>query len=169
MKQLLATLCLLVALPTAAPGPERIKTKAGPIEGSAEADGIRSCKAMPCAAPPVGPLRWQAPQPVKPWTHVRQAAAFAGQCMQRRQFADMVFRSSGTSEDCLYLNVWAPAKRAGKRLPVLVYFYGGGFTAGEASGPPYDRAATAPRGIAPPPVNYPLRVFRYFPPPQLAQ
>src|SRR5258708_26983500 len=169
MKQLLATLCLLVALPTAAPGPERIKTKAGPIEGSAEADGIRSFKGIPFAAPPVGTLRWQAPQPVKPWTHVRQAAAFAGQCMQRRQFADMVFRSSGTSEDCLYLNVWAPAKSAGKRLPVLVYFYGGGFTAGDGSEPRYDGAAMARRGIVALTVNYRLGVFGYFAHPELTK
>jgi para-nitrobenzyl esterase len=172
MKPFLAAICLLVSLPAAAPAApaaERIKTKTGPIEGSAEAGGIRTFKGIPFAAPPVGELRWQPPQPVKPWTDVRQTTAFAGQCMQRRQFADMVFRSSGTSEDCLYLNVWAPAKSAGARLPVLVYFYGGGFTAGDGSEPRYDGAAMARRGIVALTVNYRLGVFGFFAHPELTK
>jgi len=169
MKQLLAAVCLLLSFPAAGRAPERIKTKAGPIDGSAEADGIRTFKGIPFAAPPVGTFRWQPPQPVKPWTQVRPTTAFAGQCMQRRQFADMVFRSSGTSEDCLYLNVWAPAKSAGKRLPVLVYFYGGGFTAGDGSEPRYDGAAMARRGIVVLTVNYRLGVFGFFAHPELTK
>jgi para-nitrobenzyl esterase len=89
--------------------------------------------------------------------------------MQRRQFADMVFRSNGTNEDCLYLNVWAPASRGAARLPVLVYFYGGGFTAGDGSEPRYDGAAMARKGIVALTVNYRLGVFGLFAHPDLTK
>ena len=87
--------------------------------------------------------------------------------MQRQMFADMVFRASGNSEDCLYLNVWTPAKRAGERLPVLVYFYGGGFTAGDGSEPRYDGATMARKGIVALTVNYRLGVFGFLAHPEL--
>ena len=169
MKPFLAAVCLVVAMPGRAPSEDRIMTKAGPIAGVTEADGIRSFKGIPFAAPPVGPLRWQAPQPLTKWTDVRPATAFAAQCMQRRQFADMVFRSSGTSEDCLYLNVWTPAKTGNERLPVLVYFYGGGFTAGDGSEPRYDGGAMARRGIVALTVNYRLGVFGLLAHPDLTK
>jgi para-nitrobenzyl esterase len=126
-------------------------------------------KGIPYAAPPVGPLRWQPPQPVAKWTDVRQATAFGAQCMQRRQFADMVFRASGVSEDCLFLNVWTPAKSGSERLPVLVYFYGGGFTAGDGSEPRYDGGAMARRGIVALTVNYRLGIFGLFAHPELTK
>jgi para-nitrobenzyl esterase len=169
MKPFLAAMCLVVAMPGGAPSADHILTKAGPIAGVTEAGGIRSFKGIPFAAPPVGPLRWRPPQPLKKWTDVRQATAFAAQCMQRRQFADMVFRSSGTSEDCLYLNVWTPAKTGNERLPVLVYFYGGGFTAGDGSEPRYDGGAMARRGIVALTVNYRLGVFGLLAHPELTK
>jgi para-nitrobenzyl esterase len=169
VKPFLAAMCLVVALPGRAPAADRIMTKAGPIQGATDADGIRTFKGIPFAAPPVGALRWQPPQPAKKWTEVRQATAFAAQCMQRRQFADMVFRSNGMSEDCLYLNVWAPAKSNDGRLPVLVYFYGGGFTAGDGSEPRYEGAAMARRGIVALTVNYRLGVFGLFAHPELTK
>src|SRR5436190_17517552 len=103
MKSFIAVLCLVALQPASAPN--RVMTTAGPIEGAAEGNGIRAFKGIPFAEPPVGPLRWQPPQPLKKWSAPRQATAFGAQCMQRHDFADMVFRSSGTSEDCLYLNV----------------------------------------------------------------
>ena len=142
-------------------------TSAGPVAGASEAGGLRVFKGIPFAAPPVGPLRWQPPQPAAKWTEVRQATAFGNQCMQRRVFADMVFRASGMSEDCLFLNVWTPATRASERLPVLVYFYGGGFTAGDGSEPRYDGAALARRGIVTLTVNYRLGVFGFLAHPEL--
>ncbi len=87
--------------------------------------------------------------------------------MQRRVYSDMVFRASGNSEDCLYLNVWTPAQRSTERLPVVVYFYGGGFTAGDGSEPRYDGAAMARRGIVALTVNYRLGVFGFLSHPEL--
>jgi para-nitrobenzyl esterase len=125
----------------------RVKTASGLLEGRMEEGGVAAFKGIPFAAAPVGPLRWQAPQPVKAWKGVRQAGAFGPRCMQRALFSDMVFRSDGVSEDCLYLNVWTPAKKAGEKLPVLVYFYGGGLVAGDGSEPRYDGASMAREGI----------------------
>jgi para-nitrobenzyl esterase len=79
---------------------------------------------------------------VKAWTQPLVADRFGPRCMQRPIYGDMSFRSSGVSEDCLYLNVWTPAERADAKLPVLVYFFGGGFNAGDGSEPRYDGAAT---------------------------
>ncbi|RYG22907.1 carboxylesterase family protein, partial [bacterium] len=119
-----------------AEGP-RVKVTGGTIEGTVEG-GIRTFKGVPFAAPPVGELRWREPQPVVSWKGVRPADAFGPRPMQLPVFSDMVFRSPRVDEDCLYLNVWAPA--TGKKLPVLVYFYGGGFVAGAADEPRYDGA-----------------------------
>ena len=162
MKQLLAAmgLLLLVPLPTAAA--DVVATKAGPIQGTTEADGLRVFKGIPFAAPPIGPLRWQPPQPVAKWKDVRQATAFGAQCMQRRIYGDMIFRAAGNSEDCLFLNVWTPAKTGRERLPVLVYFYGGGFSAGDGSEPRYEGAAMARRGIVALTVNYRLGLFGFL-------
>ena len=165
----LASLALFAAAAPQAPAVDRVTTTAGAIEGTGASDGVRSFKGIPFAAPPVGPLRWQAPQPVQKWKDVRPAKAFGNQCMQRRVFADMVFRSAGTSEDCLYLNVWTPAKGAADRLPVLVYFYGGGFIAGDGSEPRYDGAALARRGLVTLTVNYRLNVFGFLAHPELTK
>src|ERR1700744_288963 len=84
----------------------RAKTSNGIVEGTYNsATGIRSFKGIPFAAPPVGDLRWKEPQPVKNWTGIRQAYHFSHMPMQKRVFADMVFRADTMSEDCLYLNV----------------------------------------------------------------
>jgi para-nitrobenzyl esterase len=169
IRTLAAASLVLFAAAAPQPAPDRVSTTAGPVEGTGVVDGVRSFKGIPFAAPPVGPLRWQPPQPVRKWTGVREAKAFGNQCMQRRVFSDMVFRAAGMSEDCLYLNVWTPAKRASERLPVLVYFYGGGFTAGDGSEPRYDGAALARRGLVTLTVNYRLNVFGFFAHPELTK
>jgi para-nitrobenzyl esterase len=89
--------------------------------------------------------------------------------MQRPIFGDMNFRSNGMSEDCLYLNVWTPAKSGRERLPVLVYFYGGGFVAGDGSEPRYDGASMAGKGIVAVTVNYRLGIFGFFAHPELTK
>lgn len=138
------------------------KTANGVVEGVVEPSGIRSFKGVPFAQPPVGELRWKEPQPVKNWQGVRKADKFGPRAMQRPIFGDMGFRSNGMSEDCLYLNVWTPAKSANEKLPVLVYFYGGGFVAGDGSEARYDGESMARKGIVALTVNYRLGVFGFF-------
>jgi len=151
----------------------RVALDTGALEGRMEAGGIRSFKGVPFAAAPVGALRWQAPQAAPAWRGVRQADAFGARCMQQPLFSDMVFRSKGISEDCLTLNVWTPAPastpgdKARGKLPVLVYFYGGGLQAGDASEPRYDGASMARQGIVAITVNYRLGVFGFLAHPEL--
>ena len=163
------TLALLVAIAAPAAAAERVKTANGIVEGTVEESGVRAFKGIPFAEPPVGDLRWKPPQPVKNWKGVRKADAFGPRCMQRRLFSDMVFRSAGVSEDCLYLNVWTPARSGDSRLPVLVYFYGGGYVAGDGSEPRYDGEAMARKGIVALTVNYRLTVFGFFAHPELTK
>jgi para-nitrobenzyl esterase len=125
-----------------------VMTAAGKVQGAFDGDaGVHSFKGIAYAAPPVGDLRWKPPQPLSPWRGTRKAHRFGPRAMQLPVFGDMNFRSRGMSEDCLYLNVWTPDPAADARLPVLVYFYGGGFIAGDGSEPRYDGAQLARRGI----------------------
>jgi para-nitrobenzyl esterase len=144
----------------------RARTAGGLLEGRIEA-GVRSFKGIPFAAAPVGALRWQPPAPGVPWKGVRDAGAFGARCMQLPLFSDMVFRSPEGGEDCLYLNVWSPAAKPGARLPVLVYFHGGGLVAGDGSEPRYDGASMARQGIVAITVNYRLGAFGFLAHPEL--
>jgi para-nitrobenzyl esterase len=167
LRLLMAGLALFVGAASAATAP-RVRIADGTLEGRLESPGVQAFKGIPFAAPPVGALRWKAPQPVSPWKGVRQAAKFGPRAMQLPLFGDMVFRSDGVSEDCLYLNVWTPAKAPrGGKLPVLVYFYGGGFAAGDGSEPRYDGASMARHGIVAVTVNYRLNVFGFLAHPEL--
>src|SRR5437762_1910669 len=140
-----------------------IRIASGVIEGTTDPrSGVRAFKGVPYAAPPVGDRRWKPPQPVKGWEGVRKADRFGPRAMQPPIFDDMVFRSNGMSEDCLYLNVWTPAKSDKERLPGLVYFYGGGFVAGDGSEPRYDGDNMARKGGGAVTVNYRLGVFGCF-------
>ncbi len=146
-----------------------VRTDTGTLSGSHDSGtGLDEFKGIPYAAPPLGAWRWKPPQPMSAWTGVRKADRFGPRCMQRPLFGDMVFRSAGMSEDCLYLNVWAPTRSPGRKLPVLVYFYGGGFVAGDGSEPRYDGASLARRGIVTVTVNYRLDVLGFLALPALA-
>lgn len=150
--------------------PPTAHVDAGMLAGIHDADtGLDEFKGIPYAAPPTGQRRWKPPQPVEAWSGVRRADHFGPRCMQRAIYSDMVFRSDGMSEDCLYLNVWTPALRSGEKLPVLVYFYGGGFMAGDGSEPRYDGASLAQKGIVTVTVNYRLGVFGFLALPALAE
>jgi para-nitrobenzyl esterase len=172
-KALLVSLGFLVAMNANAQSKKSknagviIDTKNGKIEGSLDSTGIRSFKGIPFAAPPVGKLRWKEPQPVKNWAGVKKTQRFGPRAVQPPIFGDMNFRSDGMSEDCLYLNVWAPADQSKKNLPVLVYFYGGGFVAGDGSEPRYDGDSIAHFDIVAVTVNYRLNVFGFLAHPEL--
>lgn len=148
---------------------DRVKTANGVVESTVPPkDGVRSFKGIPFAAPPVGDLRWKDPQPVKNWKGVRNADKFGARCMQRSG-GDYWFRSEEMSEDCLYLNVWTPAKSGGERLPVLVYIFGGGFQQGDGSEPRYDGESMARKGIVAVSINYRLGIFGFFSHPDLTK
>ena len=176
MKRTSASTLFIVAISLAtilcghAVGQDRVKTANGIVEGTLEkSSGTHSFKGIPFASPPVGDLRWQPPQPVKDWKGTRKTDHFGPRCMQRPIFGDMGFRSDGMSEDCLYLNVWTPAKSGKERLPVLVYFYGGGFVAGDGSEARYDGESMARKGIVALTVNYRLGVFGFLAHPELTK
>lgn len=139
-------------------------TEEGILEG-AEEDGLLLLKGVPFAAPPVGEFRWIEPQPVKPWTGVRPARAFSPICPQSA--AGMP--SDPQSEDCLYLNIWAPAKKSTASLPVLVWIYGGGFTHGSGSMPSYFGEQLARRDVVVVTLNYRVGVLGFFAHPALTQ
>jgi para-nitrobenzyl esterase len=147
----------------------RVKTVNGTVEGTLEVSGVRAFKGIPFAPPPVGDLRWKPPQPPRSWEGVRKADKFGPRAMQRPIFGDMGFRSDGMSEDCLYLNVWTPATSSKAKLPVLVYFYGGGFVAGDGSEARYDGESMARKGVVAITVNYRLGVFGFFAHPELTR
>ena len=120
--------------------PDPVKVEDGFLQGTFE-DGLTVYKGIPFAAPPVGDLRWRAPRPATKWEGVQQTTKFAPGPMQAWG------SSSGKSENCLYLNIWTPAKSAIDRIPVLVWIYGGGFNGGSTSDPNYDGANLAKKGV----------------------
>lgn len=144
----------------------QVETKYGVVEGIEE-DGVKKFLGVPFAQAPVGELRWKAPQPVQAWEGVREAKAFGDDPMQPNIFGDMNFRGSGRSEDCLYLNIWTTAKTTGDRLPVLIYFNGGGLMAGSGSEPRYDGSSIAKEGVIGVTANYREGVFGFFAHPEL--
>ena len=145
------------------------KIENGIIEGNYDTKtGMQFYFGVPFAKPPVGPLRWKAPQPLDNWKTVLNTKSFGPRAVQGIVFGDMGSRSDGLSEDCLYLNVWTPAKRNEKNLPVLVYFNGGGFVAGDGAEPRYDGESMAKKGIVVVTVNYRLNIFGFFSHPELS-
>ncbi|RIV34265.1 carboxylesterase family protein [Flagellimonas lutimaris] len=148
--------------------PVQIDLKNGTIEGLYDTHtGIQKYFGIPFAKPPVGELRWKAPQPLDNWKGIKETKEFGPRPVQAMVFGDMKSRSNGLSEDCLYLNVWTPAKHDDKDLPVLVYFYGGGNVAGDASEYRYDGESMAKKGIVVVTTNYRLNVFGNLAHPEL--
>lgn len=145
-----------------------VSTASGQIEGSRQ-DELIIFRGIPYAQPPVGALRWQEPQPVKPWKGVRKADHFGPRAPQRATYRDMVSRSEKEDEDCLYLNIWTPNSSRKAGLPVLVYFHGGGLSSGDGSELRYDGAAMAKKGIVVVTVNYRLGIFGFFAHPELSK
>jgi para-nitrobenzyl esterase len=153
-----------------------IKTEAGPISGTKNKAGdIHIFKGIPFAAPPLGELRWKAPQPVKPWSGIKKCETFGPSPMQNKPApfsmwsAEFLIPAQPISEDCLYLNVWTKAKSAGEKRPVLVWIYGGGFVSGGSAVPIYDGEAMARKGIVFVSMNYRVGIFGFFAHPELTK
>jgi para-nitrobenzyl esterase len=143
------------------------KIDTGSLKGKMQGN-IRAFLGIPYAAPPVGDLRWKPPAPAIPWKGARAADTFGAHCMQGPIYGDMVFRDSGGSEDCLTLNVWAPAQDKATKLPVMVWIYGGGYVAGSTSEARQDGQFLAARGVVVVSMNYRLGIFGFFTLPELA-
>ncbi len=159
----------MTAAPAAGAASLRVRIESGEIEGfEGKAPGVRVFEGIPYAAPPVGALRWREPQPVQPWSGTLKTVHFGPRPMQGRIFSDMIFRDQRPSEDCLYLNVWTPAKSADAKLPVMVWIYGGGFVAGATSEPRQDGTLLATKGVVVVSMNYRLGIFGFFAHPELS-
>ncbi len=168
----LCAVALLLTAQAQAEIRDPVRLDTGRIRGMDTAvDGIRVFKGIPFAAPPVGDLRWRAPQPAPSWSGVRDATKFGNICIQPpgrgRLNIAVLPDSPPMSEDCLYLNVWTPADSASDELPVMVYFFGGAFTEGAGSIPLYDGTALAEKGAIVVTMNYRLGAFGFFAHPAL--
>lgn len=127
---------------------------------AANAEGLRVFKGIPYAAPPVGPLRWKPPEAVAAWSGVRPTESFGADCPQPTSPASPEDRPK--SEDCLFVNVWAPADLAKSKLPVYVWFHGGGSRVGSGAQPLFDGTVLAKQGIVVVTVNYRLGIFGFI-------
>jgi len=157
---------LVAALPTVSAAQTTVVTRTGKVQGVVEGDVVTH-KGIPFAKPPVGELRWRSPQPVAPWKGVKAADRFGPDCMQIPYKADAAPLGVKPSEDCLYANVWAPAKLAKKKRPVMVWIYGGGFVNGGSSAPVYAGSKFAESGVVFVSFNYRLGRFGFFAHPAL--
>jgi carboxylesterase type B len=144
----------------AAPDATLVRTSAGLISGVP--GDVTVYKGIRFAAPPVDARRWAAPQPVGPWSGIYAAEKFGPACIQPPSAREV-------SEDCLFLNVWVPPHKAGAKLPVMVWAYGGGFVNGAASDPRFDGAALARRGVVLVSLNYRLGTLGFFAHPELSR
>jgi para-nitrobenzyl esterase len=150
-----------------------VKTENGQVSGYKSGE-INIFKGIPFAAPPVGELRWKAPAPVKNWTGILKCDKFSASPMQRKPVPFMMWTEEfitppeNLSEDCLYLNVWTPAKSSKDKLPVFVWIYGGGFNSGSAACAVYDGEEMAKKGIIFVSINYRVGVLGFMAHPGLS-
>jgi para-nitrobenzyl esterase len=170
-KSLIAGIFIAAALsiaPFALSQIQTAKSDGGELHGVI-ADGVASFKGIPFAAPPVGDLRWKAPQPARGWTGVKNVDAYAPGCMQDPSMVKMVGASVSISEDCLYLNVWTAAKTANEKRPVMVWIHGGAFVGGMTGTPMFDGTKFAQKGVVLVSVAYRLGVFGFMAHPELSR
>jgi para-nitrobenzyl esterase len=141
-----------------------VNTGQGVVHGKMiNAGKVKAFLGLPYAAPPVGDLRWKAPAPPAAWKGARDATEFAHRCVQWQIWTDYLFLDSGPNEDCLYLNVYAPAgAKPTSKLPVMFWIHGGGYTAGSGSEPRYTNSGLVARGVVLVTINYRLGVFGFL-------
>ena len=169
MRQFALTLAAMaISIATSAQDAVSVKTSYGILEGL-DISGIKTFKGVPFAAPPTGDNRWREPQPLQPWQGIRKCHDYAPDPMQEPIFGDMNFGADSISEDCLYLNIWTPAITMNEKLPVLIYFNGGGLMAGSGSEPRYAGMAMARRGMICVTANYREGIFGFFAHPELSK
>jgi para-nitrobenzyl esterase len=143
-----------------------LKIEGGQIaQPAANEQGLHIYKGIPFAAPPVGDLRWKPPQAVNPWQGTLTVDQWGARCYQSQRLGALDPNNPNMSEDCLYLNVWAPSKAKG--LPVMVWIHGGSNLNGAASQPEFDAAAWAKRGVVAVSINYRVDVFGFMAHPEL--
>jgi para-nitrobenzyl esterase len=152
---------------------ETAKIDLGRLAGIRAADWVTAFLGVPFAAPPVGNLRWRAPQPATPWEGVRKADRFGASCMQvqagsRLPWTEEFMTQGPIAEDCLFINVWTPADRATEKLPVMFWIYGGGFNEGSGQVAVYDGTELAKKGVVVVSVNYRVGVLGFLAHPQLS-
>ena len=152
-----------------------VKTATGLVSGTAgSAPGVTAYLGIPYAAPPIGDLRWRAPQPAPAWQGVKQATSFGTSCMQQKlgsrlPWTEEYMTQNAVGEDCLSLNVWAPASRGTTPLAVMVWIYGGGFNEGSSAVEVYDGAPLASRGVVVVSLNYRTGVLGALAHPELSK
>ncbi len=141
-----------------------VKTEQGKVQGKTINDGkVKAFLGLPYAAPPVGEMRWKAPEAPAKWKDVRDATKFGAHCAQGPVFADMIFQDAGPSEDCLFLNVYAPADSSEKsKLPVMFWIHGGGYSGGASSEPRHNGDLLPLKGVILVTINYRLGVFGFL-------
>ena len=160
----------LVAQVTQTPIPA-VQTESGLVAGKVLSSGVRAWFGIPFAKPPINDLRWQPPQPIK-WTGTWTADRKMPECMQvlRPHNMNHYFGEEATSEDCLYLNVWAPpGSKVTDKLPVIVFIYGGGGTIGSASSPMYDGENMAKKGMVFITIAYRVGILGWMAHPELTK
>ena len=155
--------------------PRPLHVSGGLVQGVLNGQtGVTVFKGIPFAAPPVGPLRWKAPQPVQPWKGVRICNAFGPSPMQMKPVSffmigpEFVVPPEPLGEDCLYLNVWTAAKSPEEKRPVMLWIYGGGFITGGSAAAGYSGEAMAKKGIIFVSFNYRLGAFGFLAHPGLS-
>jgi para-nitrobenzyl esterase len=147
-------------------GSEVIRTRDGLVQGTTDGR-VTVYKGIPFAAPPIGDLRWRAPQPPPPWKGVRKVDAFKPMCMTHIP-AIPGGQMDPVSEDCLYLNIWTPARRSKSKLPVMVWIYGGGERGGSGSSPLYWGDQLVEKGVITVNLSYRVGTFGFLSHPDLS-
>jgi para-nitrobenzyl esterase len=164
-------LCLAPLLAAAASA-DVVRVEGGELSGiPGNNPDIRVFKGIPYAQPPIGDLRWRAPKPLPPWAGVRAADKFSNTCIQMPYAEGSPYRAvdQPVSEDCLYLNVWTPAKSNRERHPVMVWIHGGALTRGSGSLAAYDGEEFAKKGVVLVTLNYRLGIFGFYAHPELTK
>jgi para-nitrobenzyl esterase len=162
-----ASLAALLPRVASAAGALEVKVHQGTLQGKDVGGGISAFLGVPFAAAPIGALRWRPPQPAASWSGVRPAIQYSPACTQDRSGYGGLFAKS-QSEDCLYLNLWSPDVKPKKRMPVMVYLHGGGFTGGAGTIPSFDGVALGKHGVITVTINYRLGVFGFLAHPALS-